>query len=374
MAVKRDYYEVLGVAKNASLEEIKKAFRKLAKECHPDRNHEDGAAERFKEVNEAYEVLSDEGKRSSYDRFGHAGNGAGSHGFGDFSDFGFSGFGDIFDTFFGASSRSEAAPRAGSDIHVKVTLTFEEAALGVEKELAVNRVVSCSHCHGSRSEPGFKASRCTECDGRGRVQRVQQSLFGRFTNVVACPKCGGEGSIIEKPCSQCRGSGKERRKNTLKVNIPAGIDTGNAIRLSGEGDVGERGGPYGNVYINATVLPHEYFRREEFDIHYDQTINIAQATLGGEIEVPTLYGNETIKIQKGTQSGTVIKLKNKGIKRLQRTGQGDQLVNLHVKTPESLTKEQQKLFEQLEETFNDGKTTKTAKGKASKTIKRKAKR
>ena len=356
MAVKRDYYEVLGVARDASPEEIKKAFRKLAKEHHPDRNHEDGSAERFKEVNEAYEVLSDEGKRSSYDRFGHAGSGA--QDFGDFGGFGFSGFGDIFDAFFGASAEAEAAPRPGSDIRTHVTLTFEEAALGCEKEITISRVVSCSHCHGSRSEPGSKAVRCPDCDGRGRIQRVQQSLFGRFTNVVTCPRCTGEGRIIEQPCSACRGSGKERQKNTFKVNIPAGIDTGNAIRLSGEGDVGERGGPYGNVYITAEVLPHKYFRREGYDVHFDLEINFAQAALGSEINVPTLYGDEKIKVPAGTQSGAVFKLKNKGIRRLQRSGQGDQLVNLRVITPEKLTKKQKELFEQLQESFNGGKTVK----------------
>ncbi|MDD5605165.1 MAG: molecular chaperone DnaJ [Dehalococcoidales bacterium] len=356
MAVKRDYYEVLGVPKNATPEEIKKAFRRLAKEHHPDRNHEEGSADRFKEVNEAYEVLSDEDKRNAYDRFGHAGSGA--QDFNGFGGFGFNGFGDIFDAFFGASTEAETAPRPGSDIHARVTLAFEEAALGCEKEITIDRVVSCSHCHGSRSEPGTKTSRCPDCDGRGRVQRVQQSLFGRFTNIVTCPRCGGEGRIIDQPCSECRGSGKERRKNTLKVTFPAGIDNGNAIRLTGEGNVGDRGGHYGNVYITAEVLPHKYFRREGFNVHYDLEINFAQAALGCEVEVPTLYGNEKVKVPSGTQSGTVFKLKNKGIRRLQRSGQGDQLVNLRILTPDKLNKEQKKLFEQLLESFNGGKPVK----------------
>jgi len=356
MAVKRDYYEVLGVSKNATPEDIKKAFRRLAKEHHPDRNHEDGSAERFKEINEAYEVLSDEGKRNTYDRFGHAGNGA--QDFGGFGGFGFNGFGDIFDAFFGASAEAETAARPGSDIHARVTLTFEEAALGCEKEITINRVVSCSRCHGSRSEPGSNTSRCPECDGRGRVQRVQQSLFGRFTNIVTCPRCAGEGRIIEQPCSECRGSGKERRQHSVKVNFPAGIDNGNAIRLTGEGDVGEKGGPHGNVYITAEVQPHKYFRREGFDVHYDLEINFAQAALGCEIEIPTLYGDEKLKVPSGTQSGTVFKVKNKGIRRLQRSGQGDQLVNLRVLTPEKLTREQKKLFEQLLNSFNGGQPIK----------------
>jgi len=350
MTVKRDYYEVLGVARDASPADIKKAFRKLAKDCHPDSNHENGSAERFKEVNEAYEVLADEAKRSAYDRFGHAG--AQSQGFEGFGNFGFSGFGDIFDAFFGASSEAEFSPRPGSDIHTRVSLTFEEAALGCEKEIAVNRIERCSHCHGSRSEPGSDTSRCTECDGRGRVQRVQQSLFGRFTNVITCPRCGGEGRIVEQPCSQCRGSGKERKRHSLKVNIPAGIDDGNAIRLTGEGDAGDRGGSSGHVYMTAEVKPHAYFRREGYDVNYDLEINFAQAALGCEIQVPTLYGEDKLKIPPGAQGGTVYKLKNRGIRRLQRNGQGDQLVNLKVVTPEKLNKEQKKLFEQLLQSLN----------------------
>lgn len=356
MAVKRDYYEVLGVSRDASPAEIKKAFRKLAKECHPDSNHENGSAERFKEVNEAYEVLADEAKRGAYDRFGHAG--AQSQGFEGFGNFGFGGFGDIFDAFFGASSEAEFSARPGSDIHTKVKLTFEEAALGCEKEIVVNRIERCAHCHGSRSEPGSDTPRCTECDGRGRVQRVQQSLFGRFTNVITCPRCGGEGRIVEQPCSQCRGSGKERKRHSLKVNVPAGIDDGNAIRLTGEGDAGDRGGSPGHVYITAEIMPHEYFRRENYDVNYDLEINFAQAALGCEVQVPTLYGEDNLKIPAGAQSGTVYKLKNRGIRRLQRNGQGDQLVNLKVVTPAKLNKEQKKLFEQLLQSLDGGGTRK----------------
>jgi molecular chaperone DnaJ len=351
MAVKRDYYEVLGVPRNASAEEVKKAFRKLAKEHHPDRNHEEGAADKFKEINEAYEVLSDEQKRSAYDRFGHMSGQ--SQDFNGFGNFGFGGFGDIFDAFFGASSEAEAAARPGADIHARITLTFEEAALGCEKEISVNRIERCSNCHGSRSEPGSTTSRCSDCDGRGRVQRIQQSLFGRFTNIITCPRCGGEGRIIEQPCSQCRGSGKERKRHVINVNIPAGIDNGNTIRLTGEGDVGDRGGPSGNVYITAEVLPHDCFQREGFDIHYDQPVNFAQAALGCEVDIPTLYGQERLKIPAGSQPETVFKLKNKGIRRLQRTGQGDQLVHLKVLTPQKLSKEQKKLFEQLLQSFDN---------------------
>ncbi len=358
MAVKRDYYEILGVGRNASTDEIKKAFRKLAFEHHPDRNN-NGSADKFKEINEAYEVLSDEGKRSAYDRFGHAG--AGAQDFGGFSGgFGFGGLGDIFDAFFGASTDAQTAPRAGSDIPTRVTLTFEEAALGAEKEITINRVEKCSRCHGTRAEPGSKTSRCSECDGRGTVQRVQQSLFGRFTNVITCPRCNGEGRTIEQACTQCRGFGKERKKQTLKVNIPAGIDNGNAIRLTGEGDAGERGGPPGNVYVTADVRPHEFFSRNGYDVTYNLKANFAQAALGTEFNVPTLYGEEKLKVPAGTQTGTVFKLKGKGIKRLQRSGHGDELVNFTVVTPDKLDKDQKKLFEQLMESF-DGKPKKKKK-------------
>lgn len=351
MAVKRDYYEILGVPRSANPDEIKKAFRKLAKEHHPDRNNEEGSAERFKEVNEAYEVLSDENKRSAYDRFGHAGTQSGD--FNGFGGFGFGGgFGDIFDAFFGASAEAETASRPGSDIHARVNLTFEEAALGCEKEITVNRVERCSRCHGTRSEPGSETSRCTECDGRGRVQRVQQSIFGRFANIITCPRCKGEGRIVQNPCTQCRGNGRERKQHTVKVTIPAGIDNGNAIRLSGEGDTGDRGGPSGHLYVTAHVSEHPWFSRDGFDVNYGLEVNFAQAALGCEVTVPTLHGEEKLKIPAGTQSGTVFKLKNKGIRRLQRSGQGDQLVNLKVLTPEKLTKEQKKLFEQLEQSFS----------------------
>lgn len=356
MAVRRDYYEILGVDRNAGPDEIKKAFRKLAKEHHPDRNHQDGSAERFKEVNEAYEVLSDEGKRDAYDRFGHAGTQ--SQDFGGFGGFGFSGFGDIFDAFFGASADSGPSARPGSDIQTRVTLSFEEAALGCEKEITVNRIERCDRCHGSRSEPGSESTRCSDCDGRGRVQRVQQSLFGKFANIITCPSCNGEGRIVKNPCIQCRGSGKEQKTHSLKVNIPAGIDNGNAIRLSGEGNVGDRGAPSGHLYITAQVMEHPYFYRNGFDINYELKINFAQAALGCEAMVPTLFGEEKLKIPSGTQSGTRFKLKNKGIKRLQRSGQGDQLVHLTVVTPEKLNKEQKRLFEELEKSFSSGKKKK----------------
>ncbi len=356
MAVKRDYYEILGIDRNASPDEVKRAFRKLAKEHHPDRNHKEGSAERFKEVNEAYEVLSDEGKRSAYDRFGHAG--AESQDFGGFNGFGFSGFGDIFDAFFGASAEAEATPRAGSDIHARVKLSFEEAALGCEKEITINRIERCERCNGSRSEPGSETSVCSDCGGRGRVQRVQQSLFGRFANIVPCPRCNGEGRTIKNPCTQCRGQGKERKRHTLKVNIPAGIDNGNAIRLNGEGDAGDRGAPPGHLYVNAEISPHPHFTREGFDIYYEQDINFAQAALGCELKIPTLYGDEKLKIPAGTQTGTVFKLKNKGIRRLQRSSYGDQLVNVKLVTPEKLNKEQKKLLEELEKSFNKGSKNK----------------
>lgn len=346
MAVKRDYYEVLGVSRDASDSEIKAAFRKLAFQYHPDRNKDNGSEEKFKELNEAYEVLSDPEKRANYDRFGHSVNGFGGRGF---EGFGFEGMGSIFDAFFGGGTTTTArqAPVRGNDIQYNMVITLEEAATGVEKELSISRIEHCSNCKGAGSKPGTQPSRCPECNGTGQVRRVQQSIFGRFTNISTCLRCQGEGKIITDPCPQCRGSGRENVQRSIMVKIPAGVDNGSRVRLSGEGDAGMRGGSPGNLYINLSVKEHKLFIREDDDILYDLPINFAQAALGTEVDVPTLSGNVRLKIPPGSQAGEVFRLKDKGIPHLNGRGQGSQLVRLKVVTPQSLTKKQRQLFEEL---------------------------
>ena len=363
MPPKRDYYEVLGVGKDATEEDIKKAFRKLAFEHHPDRNNHDGAEDKFKEINEAYQVLSDPNKRSAYDRFGHAGANAFGNGGGGFGDFGFGGAGSIFEDFYeffnGASATARRAPRRGADIRFRVTLTLEEAALGCEREIDVQRIEKCTECQGIGAKPGTQPTKCPECNGSGRVQRVQQTIFGRFANVTACPRCEGEGKIISEPCPKCRGTGKEKIRHKASVQIPAGIDDNNEIRLSGQGHIGDKGGPAGNLYILVTVTPHKIFRREGAGILYDLPINFAQAALGAEMVVPTLYGDEKLKVPAGSQAGQVFKLRGKGMANLNRIGRGDEIVRLVLVTPEKLTKKQRELLEELAETFSkDGKKEK----------------
>ena len=346
MTVKRDYYEVLGIARDATDEEIKKAFRKLAFKHHPDHNHDDGADERFKELNEAYEVLADADKRAAYDRFGHGGA-EGWFGQG-FEGFGFGGLGDIFDAFFGgATTATRRAQRRGADLHSGITITFEEAAFGCRKEVTVSRTERCFLCQGTGSKPGSQPSRCPGCNGRGQVRRVQQSIFGRFTNITICPQCHGEGRVITEPCPQCRGKSKEKLKRRLAVEIPAGVDEGTQIRLNGEGDVGERGGSSGDLYITVTVLPHQLFKRDGNNILYELPINFAQAALGAEVAVPTLYGEIRLKVPAGSQTGKFFCFRGKGIPHLHRGGRGDQMVRLLVVTPEKLNKEQRRLFNEL---------------------------
>lgn len=355
MASKRDYYQVLGVTRDASEKQIKGSFRKLAFECHPDRNGDDGAEERFKELNEAYEVLSDGEKRDAYDRFGHDGaDGLFGRGF---EGFGFDGVGSIFDAFFGGrtSTASRQAPVRGADIQCDITITLEEAAFGVEKELSLSRIEHCPQCQGSGSKPGVRPTQCPECKGAGQVRRVQQSIFGRFTNIAVCPRCQGEGKIITDLCTKCRGSGKERVRRDIMARIPAGVDNGSRMRLTGEGDAGSRGGSSGSLYIDIAVKQHPVFVRDNDDILYELPVNFAEAALGVELEVPTLDGNVKLKIPAGSQAGQVFKLKNKGIPHLHRRGQGSQLVSLRVVTPESLNKKQRKLFEELAEELESKK-------------------
>jgi len=354
MAIKRDYYEILGVKKDAGSEDIKKAFRKMAFQCHPDHNHDDGAEDRFKEVNEAYEVLSNAEKRSAYDRFGHAG----IDGFSgqDFEGFGFGGVGSIFEDFYeffsGATSSTRRSPKRGSDIHSQVTITLEEATFGCQKDIDISRIENCTTCHGTRAKPGSQPTRCPDCNGNGRVQRVQQSLFGRFANIVTCPRCEGEGKTITELCPRCRGTGKEKHKRSISIEIPAGVNDGNEMRLSGQGNVGEKGGPAGNIFITITVLPHQLFKRDGANILYELPVNFAQAALGADLTVPTLHGEVKLKVPAGSQTGQVFQFKGKGIPYLNRNRHGDQLVRLLVVTPERLSKQQRQLFQELADSLS----------------------
>jgi molecular chaperone DnaJ len=351
MPTKRDYYDVLGIGRNATDEEIRRVFRKLAFKYHPDHNHGDGAEEQFKEINEAYQVLSDPDKRAAYDRFGHEGA-EGFFGRG-FEGFGFGGLGDIFETFFGgATTASRHAPRQGTDLRYQTTITFEEAAFGCEKEINISRTENCTLCHGVGSKPGSQPSQCPNCNGSGQVRRTHHTLFGRFVNTSTCSRCNGEGRIITEPCPRCRGTGKEKQQRDIPIKIPAGVDDGSQLRLSGEGDTGTRGGPPGDLYIILAVQEHEFFIRDGDDILYELPINFAQAALGTEVEVPTLDGKSKLKIPPGSQTGTVFQLKGKGIPHLHRHGRGDQLVTLFAATPESLTNEQRQLLRKLADTFS----------------------
>ncbi len=347
---KRDYYDILGVSRDATPEEVKKAFRKLAMKYHPDRNKSKNAEERFKAINEAYEVLSDPERRAMYDRFGHVG-GESPLGARGFEGFGFGGFGDIFDAFFGGSTARRQGPRRGADLRQQVTLAFEEAAFGCEKEIEVTSVELCSRCNGLRAEPGSEPKRCNNCNGAGEVRRVQQSIFGQFVNVATCDRCGGEGRVVAHPCGNCGGRGRERRTRRLQVKFPAGIDDGAQMRLSGEGEIGLHGGPRGNLYLLVSVGPHELFERDGDDLIYRLALNIAQAALGEEVEVPTLNGVEPLRIPAGTQSGEVFVLRGKGIPHLRSRGQGDLLVRTQVETPKNLSARQKELLEELAESL-----------------------
>lgn len=362
MVVKRDYYDVLGVSRDATDGEIKKAFRRLAFEHHPDRNREDGASDKFKELNEAYEVLSDVDKRTAYDRFGHSGTeGLFGRGF-EGVDFGFGGLGDIFDAFFGgASTTARSASQSGADLRCNVAISFEEAALGCEKEINITRIEACSICHGSGAKPGSKPSQCSICGGTGQVRRVQRSLFGQFVNAATCNRCHGEGSIITEHCQQCRGDGIQKHRRSISVKIPPGVDDGSGVRLSGGGNAGVRGGYPGDLYVMLSVRKHDFFTREGDNVLYKLPINFAQAALGTEAKVPTLYGESKLNIPAGSQTGKVFRLKDKGVPHLHRGGRGDQMVELLVVTPDSLTKQQRQIFEELNKSLSPiGKTGKNS--------------
>lgn len=353
---KRDYYEVLGVQRSASGEEIKSAFRQMARKYHPDVNKEPDAEERFKEFNEAYAVLSDPEKRAAFDRYGQAGlNGMG--GGGGAPDFTTVDFTDIFEEFFGfggGGGRRRATrnnPRRGADLNQVITLTFEEAVFGVEKEVEITRDEICSRCRGTRAEPGTSASRCAHCEGRGEVRQVRQTFLGSMVQVATCPICNGQGEVVTNPCTTCRGSGLERKVIRKTVSVPGGVDTGTQIRLAGEGQPGAFGGPNGNLYLEIQVRTHKFFRRKQDDILLDMNINIAQAALGADIEVPSLDGPLKLNVPAGTQPGRVFTLKNKGVPHLRGSGRGDQHIIFNVEVPARLTAEQRKLFEQLAQTL-----------------------
>jgi molecular chaperone DnaJ len=352
---KRDYYEVLGVQRGASPEEIKSSFRQLARKLHPDVNKESDAEERFKEVNEAYAVLSDVEKRAAYDRYGHAGlNGAGGVP-GDFSGVDFT---DIFEEFFGfggggsrGSRRQRNAPRRGGDVNLTLTLAFEEAVFGVDKEVEFTRDEICTNCRGTGAEPGTNPVRCPSCEGRGEVRQVRQTFLGSMVQVATCPTCNGQGEVINTPCTVCRGRGLERKTVRKTVSIPGGIDAGMQVRLAGEGQPGIYGGPNGNLFIEVQVRPHKFFRRKGNDILLDLNINVAQAALGAEIEVPTLEGPARLSIPSGTQPGKIFTLKGKGVPFVRSSGRGDEMVVINVEVPAKLSNEQRELFKQLAQTL-----------------------
>jgi molecular chaperone DnaJ len=350
LADKRDYYEVLGVGKDASEDDIKKAYRKMARQYHPDVNKAPDAEEKFKEMKEAYDVLSDDGKRATYDRYGHVDPNQGFGGGGGAGGADFGGFGDIFDMFFGGGGggrRDPNAPQRGNDLQYTMTIEFKEAVFGKETEITIPRTETCDTCTGSGAKPGTKPETCSVCRGTGQQEVVQNTPFGRMVNRRACSNCNGSGRIIKEKCGTCHGAGKVKRQRKLNVRIPAGVDDGAQIRLSGEGEGGLRGGPAGDLYIVIRVKAHDFFERENDDIYCEVPLTFAQAALGDEIEIPTLTEKVKLKIPSGTQTGTYFRLKGKGVPRLRGYGQGDQHVKVTVVTPTSLSEEQKDLLRQF---------------------------
>lgn len=352
---KRDYYEILGVSKDASKDEIKRAYRKLSKQYHPDINKEPGADEKFKEISEAYEVLSDDTKRAQYDQFGHAGANQdfdGFGGFGGFSDAGFGGFEDILNTFFGGGStrrRNPNAPRQGADLQYTMTLTFEEAVFGKETDIEIPREEQCSTCHGSGAKPGTHPEECPYCHGSGQISTEQNTPFGRIVNRRVCYHCGGTGQVIKHKCPTCHGTGKVKKRKKIHIKIPAGIDNGQQLRVAGKGEPGINGGPNGDLYIIFQVKEHEFFERDGDDIYCEMPISFVQAALGDEIEVPTLYGKVKLKIPAGTQTNTKFRLRGKGVKSVRSTTPGDQHVIVRIVTPTKLTEKQKQLLREFAE-------------------------
>lgn len=360
---KRDYYEVLGVSRGASEDEIKKAYKKMARKYHPDLNPGDKTAEeKFKEVNEAYEVLSDADKKARYDQYGHAGVdpnfGAGGFGGGFDGSFDFGDLGDIFGSFFGGGfgggrRTNPNAPQRGESIRMSIAISFEEAAFGCEKAVTVERYETCDTCHGNGCAPGTSPEVCPDCHGTGTVQVRRQTPMGVFATSSPCPKCGGKGRIIHQPCKDCRGSGMVRKKKTIQASIPAGIDNGQTISIRGQGNAGKNGGPAGDLLITITVRPHELFRREGTSVLCEAPITFTQAVLGAELEIPTIDGKVKYTLPEGTHSGTTFRLKGKGIPSINGRGRGDQYVTVYIETPKNLNKEQKEALKKFAETMGE---------------------
>ena len=343
---KKDFYEVLGLQKGATEDEIKKAFRKLAVKYHPDKNQGDKVSEeKFKEINEAYQVLTDPQKKAQYDQYGTTdmnGGFEGNAGGFDFNNMG--GFGDIFDTFFGgggfSNGRRRGGPEKGSDLEASINLTFEEAIFGVEKEISINRNETCSNCNGSGSKPGTSPKTCDKCGGTGQIKVERNTPLGSFVSMNTCDKCGGKGKIISEPCTVCRGNGKQRKQRKIKINIPAGVDTGNVMPLRGQGENGSNGGPSGDLYINIRVSNHSKFKRKGNDIYLDEHVSFSRAAFGTELKVPTVDGDVKYNLPEGTQPGAVFRLKGKGVPRVNGHGRGDQYVTIIVEVPKTLNEKQ----------------------------------
>lgn len=376
MADKRDFYEVLGVNKGASDEELKKAYRKLAKKYHPDLNPDDKQAEKnFKEVSEAYEVLNDKEKRSRYDQFGHAGvdpsygGGGQGGGFGGFGGFGGEDFdlgdilGGMFGGGFGGRSRSNPnAPRQGATVGASIMIDFNEACKGVRKNITVARSENCTDCNGTGSEAGHDASTCSECNGTGQVRRVQRTPLGQISTTGVCSRCNGTGKIISHPCKKCNGQGKVRVNKTIEVNIPAGIDDGQTLSVRGQGDAGVNGGPSGDLNLTVGVRPHPIFVRQGYDIMCEIPVTYTQAVFGDELIVPTIDGKVKYDISEGTQPGTVFRLKNKGVQHINRNARGDQYVTVLVEVPKNLTRSQKDALKNFENSLNDDNNYSKRKG------------
>lgn len=367
MSEKRDYYDVLGVAKTASQAEIRTAFRKLARQYHPDLNKGEDAEDRFKELNEAYEVLSNDQKRAQYDRFGHAGlGGQGGFGAGGFD----GGISEIFEQFFGGAFTRGAGgaprrhgPTPGQDLRASITIDFEEAVRGTQVQLTIQRFEQCTTCKGSGSAPGTTPIRCVQCAGTGEVRTARQSIFGQVVVTDVCPRCKGEGEVVTSPCAACNGQRRRKVSRTLEVSVPAGIDDQMRIRLSGEGDEGLRGGPSGNLYVDVHVRPHEYFRRDGQNILLELELNMAQAALGDEVQIPSIDGMVPLSVPAGTQTGQVFRVRGKGVPHVRNEDlRGDMLVTVFVKVPTNLSEEQRELMKQLATTLGSSVNASSGRG------------